>query len=160
TFVGTPATGAAWIAPRSYVLRVGEEGFKKAPVGAGPYRFVSFRPGVELILEAHEGFWRKPPAVKRLVFRSVTDDTTRLTMLKRGEVDVAYNLRGPLAEEVRRTPGLKLTRALLAATFWIDFATGQWDPRSPWHDRRVRLAAALAIDRQAINQAETLGSSK
>ena len=160
TFFGTPATGAAWIVPKGYVERVGEEGFKKAPVGAGPYRFVSFRPGVELVLEAHEGFWRKPPAVKRLVFRSVSDDTTRLTMLKRGEVDVAYNLRGPLAEEIQRTPGLKLTRALLAATFWIDFATGQWDARSPWHDRRVRLAAALAIDRGAINQAETLGFSK
>jgi peptide/nickel transport system substrate-binding protein len=36
----------------------------------------------------------------------------------------------------------------------------QWDPKSPWADRRVRLAASLAIDRQAINQAETLGFSK
>lgn len=160
TFFGTPATGAAWIVPKSYVQRVGEEGFKKAPVGAGPYRFVSFTPGVELVLEAHEAYWRKVPAVRRLVFRGVPDDTTRLAMLKRGEVDIAYNLRGPLAEEVQRTAGLKLTRALLAATFWIDFTTGQWDPRAPWHDRRVRLAASLAIDRAAINQAETLGFSK
>jgi len=160
TFFGTPATGAAWIVPRSYVQRVGEDGFKKAPVGAGPYRFVSFTPGVELVLEAHEGFWRRVPAVKRLVFRSVPDDTTRLTMLKRGDVDIAYNLRGPLAEEVQRTPGLRLTRAIIAATFWVDFTTGQWDPRSPWHDRRVRLAASLAIDRQSINQAETLGFSR
>ena len=160
TFFGTPATGAGWIVPRSYVQRVGEEGFKKAPVGAGPYRFVSYTPGVELVLEAHESFWRKAPAVKRLVFRSVSDDSTRLTMLKRGEVDIAYNLRGPLAEEVQRTAGLKLTRAIIAATFWLDFTTGQWDPRSPWHDRRVRLAASLAIDRRAINQAETLGFSR
>jgi peptide/nickel transport system substrate-binding protein len=160
TFFGTPATGAAWIVPRSYVQRVGEEGFKKAPVGAGPYRFVSFTPGVELVLEAHEGFWRKVPSVRRLVFRGVPDDTTRLAMLKRGDVDIAYNLRGPLAEEVQRTPGLTLTHALLAATAWIDFTTGQSDPRSPWHDRRMRLAAALAIDRQTINQAETLGFSR
>jgi peptide/nickel transport system substrate-binding protein len=55
---------------------------------------------------------------------------------------------------------LKLTRALLASTHWIDFTKGQWDPKSPWHDRRVRLAAALAIDRDAINQAETLGFSR
>src|SRR6185503_11650442 len=41
TFYATPATGAAWIVPRRYVERVGEEGFKKAPIGAGPYRFVS-----------------------------------------------------------------------------------------------------------------------
>ena len=160
TFFGTPATGAGWIVPKNYVQRVGDEGFKRAPVGAGPYRFVSFTPGVELVLEAHEGFWRKVPAVKRLVFRSVPDESTRLTMLKRGEVDIAYNIRGPLAEEVQRTPGLKLTRALLAAIHWVDFTKGQWDARSPWHDRRVRLAASLAIDREAINQAETLGFSK
>ena len=55
---------------------------------------------------------------------------------------------------------MKLTRALLASTHWIDFTKAQWDPKSPWHDRRVRLAAALAIDREAINQAETLGFSR
>ena len=160
TFFGTPATGAAWIVPKSYVQRVGEDGFKRAPVGAGPYRVVSLTPGVELVLEAYEGFWRKAPAVKRLVFRSVPDDTTRLTMLRRGDVDIAYNIRGALAEELQRTPGLKLTRALLAAMFWVDFTREQWDPKSPWHDRRVRRAASLAIDRQAINQAETLGFSR
>src|SRR5207253_2683751 len=37
TFYGTPATGAAWIVPRKYVEKVGDDGFKKAPVGAGPY---------------------------------------------------------------------------------------------------------------------------
>ncbi len=54
-FYATPATGAAWIVPKKYVERVGEEGFKKAPVGAGPYKFVAYKPGVELTLEAHEG---------------------------------------------------------------------------------------------------------
>jgi peptide/nickel transport system substrate-binding protein len=43
--------------------------------------------------------------------------------------------------------------------FWIDLPD-QWDPKSPWHDRRVRQAASLAIDRNALNQAETLGFSK
>src|SRR6266571_2408244 len=82
TFYGTPATGAGWIVPKKYVEKLGEEGFKKAPVGAGPYRFVSFTPGVELVLEAVEGYWRKTPSVKRLVFKAVPDPTTRLAMLK------------------------------------------------------------------------------
>jgi peptide/nickel transport system substrate-binding protein len=86
---GTPATGAGWIVPRKHVERVGEDGFKKAPVGAGPYRFVSFTPGVELVLEAFDGYWRKTPSVKRLVIKAVPDGTTRLAMLKRGEVDIA-----------------------------------------------------------------------
>jgi peptide/nickel transport system substrate-binding protein len=92
-YFGTPATGAAWVVPKKYIERVGDEGFKRAPVGAGPYRFVAFTPGVELVLEAHDGFWRRRPAVRRLVFRSVPDDSTRLAMLKRGEADIAYNLR-------------------------------------------------------------------
>ncbi len=159
TFYGTPATGAAWIVPRKYVEKVGDDGFKKAPVGAGPYRFVSFTPGVELVLEAYEQYWRKAPSVRRLVFKSVVDETTRLAMLKRGETDIAYSIRGELAEEIRRTPGLALKPTGGAFTEWVVFID-QWDPKSPWADRRVRLAANHAIDRQAINQAEYLGLSK
>ena len=66
TFYGTPATGAAWIVPKKYVEQVGDDGFKKHPIGAGPYKFVAFRPGVELTLEAYTGYWRKMPAVKTL----------------------------------------------------------------------------------------------
>jgi peptide/nickel transport system substrate-binding protein len=154
----TGATGAGWIVPRKYVEKVGDEGFKKAPIGAGPYKFVSFTPGVELVLEAFDQYWRKPPSVKRLVFRVIPDETTRLAALKRGEVDIAYSIRGELAEEMQRTPGLALKPAVIQAPFWVYFAD-QWDPKSPWHDRRVRLAASLAIDRPSINQALTLGHS-
>jgi len=159
TFFGTPATGAAWIVPKKYVEKVGEDAFKKAPVGAGPYKFVSFNPGIELVLEAHEQYWRKAPSVKRLVFRSVPDEATRLAMLKRGEADVAYSIRGALAEEIRKTPGLTLKATGGAFTEWITIID-QWDPKSPWADRRVRQAANLAIDRQAINDAEYLGMAK
>jgi len=159
TFYATPATGAGWIVPKKYVERVGDEGFKKAPVGAGPYKFVSFTPGVELVVEAFEQYWRKVPSVKRLVFRVVPDESTRLAMLKRGEADIVYSIRGALAEELRRTPGLVLKPAVIQGTFWRSFVD-QWDPKSPWHDRRVRLAANHALDRNAINQAETLGFSR
>jgi peptide/nickel transport system substrate-binding protein len=159
-FYGQTATGAGWIVPKAYVEKVGEDGFKKAPIGAGPYRFVSFRPGVELVLEAFEGHWRKVPSVKRLVLRSLPEETTRAAALKNGEVDIAYLLTGPVAEDVRRTPGFKLVaRKFSPAVFWLDLPD-QWDPKSPWHDVRVRKAASLSIDRQALNQAETLGFSK
>ena len=153
------ATGAGWIVPKKYVEKVGDEGFKKAPIGAGPYKFVSFTPGVELVFEAFESYWRKTPAVKRLVFRVIPDESTRLAALKRGEVDIVYSVRGELAQELQRTPDLTLKPAVIQAPFWLYFAD-QWDPKSPWHDRRVREAASLAIDRAAINQALTLGFSK
>jgi peptide/nickel transport system substrate-binding protein len=139
---------------------VGEDGFKRAPIGAGPYKFVSFDPGVELVMEAYEGYWRKVPNLKRLVYRSMPEETTRAAALKKGEVDIAYLLTGPVAEDIQRTPGFKLVAPRESqGTFWLDLPD-QWDPKSPWYDRRVRQAASHAIDRQALNQAETLGFSK
>jgi peptide/nickel transport system substrate-binding protein len=158
TFYGG-ATGAAWIVPKKYVEKVGEEGFKKAPVGAGPYKFVSFNPGVELVFEAFDQYWRKQPKVKRLVFKVIPDETTRLAALKGGEVDVVYSIRGELAEELRNSPGLTLKPTLVLGAFHLVFPD-QWDPKSPWHDQRVRQAAGLAIDRKTTNDALTLGYSK
>jgi peptide/nickel transport system substrate-binding protein len=158
TFYAT-ATGAGWIVPKKYVEKVGEEGFKKSPIGAGPYKFVSFTPGVELVFEASDQYWRKTPAVKRLVFKVIPEESTRLAALKHGEVDLVYSIRGELAEELRSTPGLSLKPVNSPAPFWLYFAD-QWDPKSPWHDERVRRAANLAIDRKTINDALTLGFSK
>src|SRR5262249_42153794 len=108
TVYGTTATGAGWIVPKKYVEKVGDEGFKKAPIGAGPYKFVSTTPGVELVLEAFDGYWRKPPAVKRVIIKSIPDETTRAAALKRGDVDIGYLFTGPVAEEIRRTSGVKI----------------------------------------------------
>ncbi|HEV8473418.1 MAG TPA: ABC transporter substrate-binding protein [Methylomirabilota bacterium] len=158
-FYGTSATGAGWIVPKKYVEKVGDDGFKKHPIGAGPFKFVSFQPGVELVLEAFPQYWRKAPSVKRLVMRSIPDESTRAAAVKTGEADIAYLFGGPVAEELRRTPGLRIVAPLLYGMYWLDFLD-QWDPKSPWHDRRVRLAASLAIDRPAINQSEMLGLGK
>jgi hypothetical protein len=70
------------------------------------YKFVSFTPGVELVVEAFEGYWRKTPSIRRIVMRSIPDESTRLAALKRGEVDGIYWVSGELAEELQRTPGL------------------------------------------------------
>src|SRR5712691_2290361 len=159
TFYGSLVSGAGWIVPKKYVERVGNEGFLKEPVGLGPYKFVSSTPGIELVMEAFEGYWRKVPSVKRLVFKSVPEPTTRMAMLKRGEVDIAYLLDVPQAQEVKRDPNLRLAFSGGIGIHFLDFLD-QWDPKSPWHDRRVRLAANLAIDRWALSDAETLGASK
>jgi peptide/nickel transport system substrate-binding protein len=158
-FYGTSATGAGWIVPKKYVEKVGEDGFKKAPVGAGPYKFVSSNPGIDLVLEAFPEYWRKAPSVKRLVMRSIPDESTRAAAVKTGEIDAAYLFGGPVAEDLKRSPGVRIAAPLLYGIYWLDFLD-QWDPKSPWHDKRVRQAASLAIDRNAINQAEMLGLGK
>jgi len=158
-FYGTSATGAGWIVPKKYIEKVGEEAYKRAPVGAGPFKFVSFTPGIELTLEAFGDYWRKAPQVKRLIMRSIPDETTRAAAVKTGEVDAAYLFVGAVAEDLKRSPGVRVVAPLLYGVYWLDFLD-QWEPKSPWHDRRVRQAASLAIDRNAINQAEMLGLGK
>src|SRR5882762_3442069 len=145
TFYGTSASAAGWIVPKKYVEKVGEDGFRKAPIGAGPYKFVSFQPGIELVLEAFDGYWRKVPSVKRLVFRSIPEESTRAAALKRGDIDVTYLLNGPIAADVKRTAGLTLTAMRTNGVLWVEFPE-QWTQGSPWADRRVRAAASHAID--------------
>ena len=119
TFYGTAATGAAWIVPKKYLEKVGIDEFKKNPIGLGPYRVVDHQPGVELVLEANTKYWRKVPNVKRIVFKSVPEATTRLAMLKKREADVAYAMYGPLAEEVQRDSSLKLEPVVGQSVQWI-----------------------------------------
>ena len=89
----------------------------------------------------------------------IPEETTRLAALQRGEIDIVYSIRGELAEELKRTPGLTLKPVVPQGPWWIYFPE-QWNPKSPWHDERVRRAASLAIDRKGIDQAITLGYSK
>ena len=99
---------------------------RKHPIGLGPYKFVSHTPGIELVLEAVEDYWRKVPHVKRLVFKSVPEATTRMAMLKKGEVDLAYLLDAPLAEDVKRDPKLQtgLFRRHWHHSGWISSTSG------------------------------------
>jgi peptide/nickel transport system substrate-binding protein len=155
TFYGSSATAAGLVVPKKYMEQVGDDGFKKHPIGLGPFKFVSHTPGVELVLEAFEGYWRKVPNIKRLTIKDVPEVATRLAMLKSGEADFAPT-EGSVAEEVQRDRNLKLVDTRHASMFWIEFPD-QWDPKSPWADKRLRLAVNYALDRQAISDAACLG---
>jgi peptide/nickel transport system substrate-binding protein len=156
TFYGTTASAAGIVVPKHYIEEVGDDGFKKHPIGAGPYKFLSTTPGIEIVLEANTDYWRRVPSIKTLVMRSVPEATTRALMLKTGEADIAYALDGPDAEGLKGVPGIQIVATKHASIFWIEFSD-QWDPKSPWHDIRVRQAANYALDRQAINEAACLG---
>ena len=156
TFYGTTATAAGIVVPKKYITQVGDDGFRKHPIGAGPYRFVSHKPGIEVVLEANPGYWRVVPSIKTLVMKSVSDQSTRLAMLQRDEADIGVAFDGPEGEVIKRDPRLQLVASKHASIFWIEFAE-QWDVKSPWHDKRVRLAVNHALDRQKINEAACLG---
>jgi peptide/nickel transport system substrate-binding protein len=155
TFYGTTASAAGIVVPKKYMEQVGEDGFKKHPIGAGPYKFVSTKPGIEVVLEANTGYWRRVPNVKTLVMRSVPEATTRALMLRTGEADMAFALDGPDAEGLQKEPGIQIVASKHASIFWIEFAK-QWDEKSPWHDKRLRLAVNYALDRKGISRAACL----
>jgi peptide/nickel transport system substrate-binding protein len=116
-------------------------------------------PGVELVLEANEQYWRKVPTIKRIIIKGVPERSTRLAMLKTGEADIGYLMIGDEAQAIKADPKLRLVDVISAATWWLEFLE-QWDSESPWHDPRVRLAANLALDKQTINEVERMGLSR
>jgi peptide/nickel transport system substrate-binding protein len=155
TFFGTTASAAGIVLPKKYLTATGDDEFKRHPIGAGPYSFASSKPGIEVVLEAFPDYWRRVPNVKTLVMRSVPEATTRALMVRTGEADIAYALDGPDAEGLQQTPGVRIVATKHASIFWIEFAR-QWDPKSPWHDQRLRQAVNYALDRKGINHAACL----
>ena len=149
--------GAAWIVPEKYYKQVGADAFKQKPIGAGPYRIVNHEPGVKVEMEAFDGYYR-PVNVKQLVMVSVPEAATRVAMLERGEADIVYFVPGELINKVSKLPGVTLA-PVLSGSFFVEFP-GFQDPKNPFHDKRVREAVSLAIDRRAMNQAETAGLGK
>ena len=130
TFYATPATGGAWIGPKKYVEQVGDDGFRRPPIGLGPYRFLRSDSGVELVLEANQTYWRKVPSIQRILFKGVPERPTRLAMLKTGEADLATFMIGDEGTAVKGDPKLRLGMVIAPVTWWLEFPE-QWAPTSP-----------------------------
>lgn len=156
TYIGTTASAVGLVMPKKYMTSVGEDGFKKHPIGAGPYKYVSSKPGIELVMEANAEYWRRVPKVKTVIHRSVPEATTRALGVRTGELDIGGFLDGSDADGLRKIPGVRIVATQHASIFWVELPK-QWDPKSPWADPRVRQAAIHALDRKAISEAACLG---
>ena len=146
--------GAGWVVPGKYYETVGQDGFMQKPIGAGPYKLVSQQPGIQLDFAAFDGYYR-PVHIKEFTMKAVPEAATRVAMLERGEADIMYFVPGELIARVKSNPKLTLA-PIVSANWWLEFP-GFQDPKSPFHDKRVREAISLAIDRDAMNQAECDG---
>src|SRR5207237_1670597 len=153
TLYGCAASGAGWIVPKAYYQKVGADGFKQQPVGAGPYRFVSQQPGTQVTFEAFTEYWRKTPNVKTIVMRGVAEEATRVALLQTGDADVANLIPGQLLDAVRKDSRLRLA-PVKAGPIWLEL--GALDqPDSPLKEIRVTQAVGLAIERKAFNHTDT-----
>ena len=149
TFI--PNRGGAAIVSKTYYDRVGEDQFVKEPVGTGPYKVVRYVPGEYVDMERFDDYWGEKPPVREARFLFVPEEMTRVAKLKAGEVDLIQNVPYPLVAEIEKTRGLKTIRfATNHPTVSVVFSTR--NPTTPWHDKRVRLAMAYAIDWKSMNK--------
>ena len=149
--------GAAWVVPAKYYQKVGKDGFLQKPIGAGPYKLVSQETGNKIEYEAFEDYYR-PVHVKNFTIVSVPEAATRVAMVERGEADIAYGIPGELIDRIKNNPKLMLA-PVLSGSWWLEFP-GFQDPKNPFHDKRVREAVSLTVDRKAINDAESGGMGR
>ena len=151
-------SGIGWVVPRRYYEKVGRDGFKAKPVGAGPFKFVSQQAGVQMEFEAWEDYWRRTPATKTIVVKGIRDTAARVAGLETGELDLAFGLTGKLLPRVMANKNLRWVPNF--TSIWYLMFPGYNEPDSPFHDKRVRQAVSLAINRQFLARQESQGIGK
>jgi len=120
--------------------------FNRKPVGTGPFKFVEWRRGERIVMEANERYHGGRPALNRLIFRIIPDAVVLLQELRAGGVDFIEN--PPLTEMTRlkQTPGLQV---LVADNTSYTYFGWRQDV-APFTDIRVRRALNHAIDVPSI----------
>ena len=134
-----------YVLPKAYYEKVGAEGFEKAPIGSGPYKVDAFERNAFLRLKAHPGYWGPKPAFDTVVFKFVTDPTSRVAEIESGGSDITFEIPYEEFDRLKAKPNLAgLTQPIsdIGMIFLTDI--------DPMVDRNVRLAANHAIDKKAI----------
>jgi peptide/nickel transport system substrate-binding protein len=150
---------------KKHVEKVGEKEAARHPIGTGPYKFVDWKVGEYIKLEALDSHWRQVPFFKTVILKVVPEEAARIAMLRTGETDLA-EMSLAFKEEVERA-GLKVFTYPngIFCQIWL---SGQvlptrkfYDPKLPWvgdykdgasqeRAKKVRMAMNLAVDRKAI----------
>ncbi len=145
------------IVPARAQAAPGQADFGRHPIGAGPFRFVSWADEEHLLLEANPDYYGGRPAIGHLLVKTVRDETTRVLELRSGKADVAINaVSPPLLRELEALPSLSVLRTPGADTFFLMFQ--QTDPAL--RDLRVRQAIAYAVDREALVRYKLYGHAQ
>lgn len=128
------------------VVEKDEEGFKLHPVGSGPYKFVEWKPGDTVKLDAFDDYMDGRPATPHLVMKVVPETSQRLIALETGDLDISYDLGVNDVKRARDNEDVVVLEAPSLSCWYISMNMN----RKPFDDPRVREAVNYAIDRQLI----------
>ena len=143
----------------------------RAAIGTGPYRWVKWTPGQNVLVERNPDYWGEKEPWEHVDFRFISNDSARVAALLSGDVDVADTLPAELYERVRAEPRMQLitTDSIFTNYLYIDSvsattanatgADGQKLPRNPIGDQRVRAAMDHAINRAALAERAMQGGA-
>jgi peptide/nickel transport system substrate-binding protein/glutathione transport system substrate-binding protein len=126
----------------------------RAPVGTGPFKFVSWQDNDRIVLTRNENYWQPGrPYLDGLVLRIINEQTTGLRSVIAGENDFAINIDIQYKAIADRAEGLvvKLSPSMF---FWGGYLNYG---RPPLDNVKVRQALSWGIDREAMNKAIALG---
>ncbi|MDH7485103.1 MAG: ABC transporter substrate-binding protein [Anaerolineae bacterium] len=120
--------------------------FSIHPVGTGPFKFVSWTPGVEVVLEKNPDYWRGAPKIDRVIYRPIIEDQARLTELEAGGVNFIVNIPPDELARLKQDPRFTVVEQPGMHTWWLAFN----HLKAPFNDKRVRQAMNYAVNKQAI----------
>lgn len=140
------ASWASWIVPKGYIEQVGRDQFARIGMGTGPFRFVSFDPDNELVLERYDGYWGERPTLRQLVFRVIPEVAARVTALVNDEVQIITNIPPDQTSTIQNAQGVHVRDIGLANVHVLQYNTNH--PHLT--DKRLRQALNISIDRQLI----------
>jgi peptide/nickel transport system substrate-binding protein len=144
----------------------------RAAIGSGPYRWVRFSPGQEVVLERAASHWAPPEHWARVSYRFIPNDSARVAALLAGDVDVIDQVPPALQPRIRESERTQLVTATGTFTLYmyldhhrdrVVFATGadgQPLERNPIRDPRIRQAMNLAINRVALAERAMEGGAE
>lgn len=127
-------------------------------VGAGPYRFVSWKRGSEIIFERNPHYWGPKPAWDKVTYRPISNPAARVAALLAGDVDLVEDPPTDDLERLKKDPRLNVVAKASNRVIYVALdQNGEQTPgiqgtngKNPFLDKRVREAMSLAIDRQAL----------
>ena len=138
--------------PNEYYEKVGTEGMSNMPIGTGPYKVVSMKPGEEYTLERNEDYtWGSPkskPKIKNVIIREIPDMQTQVAELMAGGIDMTPDLTTDLVDKLQGVSGVSAVQAETLRIYYIGLDAAGRSGNKPITDVRVRRAISHAVNRQ------------